>query len=89
MQTTVHNSGPQVWGSFLSSLQRFELENISYVDILTSFIGFGAYSQRSLIQVGFNDADFCILSVLKKMRLVTEAPKLNLKYLQMNKSRKL
>ena len=49
---TVHNSGPQVEGSFLLSLQRFELENISYYTVIvTSFIGFGAYSQSSLIPV--------------------------------------
>ena len=65
---TVHNSGPQVEGSFLLSLQRFELENISYYTVIvTSFIGFGAYSQSSLILVnGFNDTNCCILSVLKK-----------------------
>ena len=65
---TVHNSGPQVEGSFLLSLQRFELENISYYTVIvTLFIGFGAYSQSSLIPVnGFNDTNCCILSVLKK-----------------------
>ena len=68
MQTTVHNSGPQVQGSFLLSLQRFELENIGYSDIVTSFIGFGAYSQSSLIQVnGFNDTNFCILQLKKNV----------------------
>ena len=65
--TTVHNSGPQVEGSLLLSLQRFELGNISYTVLVTSFIGFGAYSQSSLIQVnGFNDTDCCILSVFKR-----------------------
>ena len=65
--TIVHNSGPQVEGSFLLSLQWFELKNISYTVIVTSFIGFGAYSQSSLIPVnGFNDANCCILLVLKK-----------------------
>ena len=67
VMTTVHNSGPQVEGSFLLSLQWFELENISYTILVTSFIGFGAYSQSSLIQVhGFNDTNCCILSVFKK-----------------------
>ena len=66
--TTVHNSGPQVEGSFLLSLQRFEVENISYyIVIVRSFIGFGAYSQSSLIPVnGFTDTNRCILSVFKK-----------------------
>ena len=65
--TTVHNSGPQVEGSFLLSLQRFELENISYTVIVISFIGCSAYSQSSLILAnGFNDTNCCIRSVLKK-----------------------
>ena len=63
-----HNSGPQDEGSFLLSMQPFELENISYSTVIvTSFIGLGAYSQSSLIQLhGFNDTNCCILSVLKK-----------------------
>ena len=88
--TTVHDSGPQVESSFLLSLQRFELENISYTVIVTSFIGCSAYSQSSLIPAnGFNDKLLHTFGFKKKMPLLTEAPKLNLKYLHMNKSRKL